>query len=161
MGGIDLKDTLIKQLVSSYNINNFEGDERQANEMNKIMSTGMFSLISFITLYFIIIETLEIRFKIVIPFELSEQMMFIMGMVCFICSVFVCRSGLLGGIPPVTLIIIGTLYPSFLLAHIPYVIFEGYEKTTSLITIILIPIFIITFYMILNYVYRKNRYRDE
>lgn len=152
---------LFKQLFTGLRTIGLEGDERQVQGANKVISYGMFGFISTMIIYSIIVETLNIRFDVQIPFSMSEQIIFLIGIICFICSIYICKNGLVAGVTSFTILFCGIVFPAFLLSEIPILMFGNHQEIISLISLLLIPIMILASYLLFNYIYKINYFNEE
>ncbi|KRG13059.1 hypothetical protein ACA29_09415 [Lederbergia galactosidilytica] len=151
---------LLIQLFKSFNNPNLEGDERQIQETNKIMSLGLLMLISTMVVYSIVFETVTMRTEINIPFSFFEQMMFMVGIICFICSLFLCKAGSASGITAFVIIFSGCVFPTFLLSRLPIVFLDGYQIISLLISLVIFPLFILSSYFLFNYLFQRSSLID-
>lgn len=161
-----MKNSLINdylKLLKRSTLNNpmlLYGDERQTTEINKILAEGLSILCCILVLFAIISETLDIQFKITIPFPFSQQILFILGVICFYCSIKLLKTGVLVA-NTFVVCFSGITFPSFLISKIPQVLFKQYDLFTSIIGLIIIPATILFLYHIVNKVYNKGISRIE
>ncbi|MGH4120131.1 hypothetical protein [Clostridium sp.] len=148
-----MKANLFKQLLAA---NHMEGDERQAKEMNRVLSLAFNLLCSALIVYVIIIETIGGRFGFIMPFALSQQIMFIIGISCFICSISLCKKGLIVASGSFTILFSAMIFPSFLLSEIPLVVFKSYVAYIAIPSILIVPLFIFLSYLFFNSIYKKS-----
>lgn len=153
-----MKENLYKQLLK---VNHLEGDERQTKEINRVLSMAFNLLFSTLIVYVIILETIQSRFGFIMPFALSQQIMFIIGISCFICSISLCKNGLIVGSGSFTILFSAMVFPSFLLSEIPLVVFESYVAYIAIPSILIIPLFIFLSYVFFNSIYKKSLHYVE
>ena len=160
--------SLAKKMIHSITNSSKFQDEREQLESYKIATISLSILIILLTISSIIRETIEIRFGIVYPFSMTQEIFLYLGLIGLVGSYLLCKKGVID-ISSFGLLILGITFPIYfgnilsdiLLERIFHNSLNSQKANINLIIILFMFVFPIIIYFTLNKVYKKSISHSE